>query len=753
MGIAISAAIALGYSNIFVTAPSPENLRTLFEFLFKGLDALEYKEHIDYDLVESTNPALGKAIIRVNVFRHHRQTVQYILPQHHAKLSQAELVVIDEAAAIPLPIVKALLGPYLVFLCSTVNGYEGTGRSLSLKLISQLREQGAKASGADAKEGALGRTLREVTLEQPIRYAPGDHVERWLNNLLCLDCADDVPKPPLRLPHPDECELFYVERDTLFSYHKASEVFLRRMVSLYVASHYKNQPNDLMLMSDAPAHHLFVLLGPVDETQNALPDILCVLQVALEGQISRKLVMSSMSHGSIPQGDLIPWIVGQQFQDSEFPRLSGARIVRIAVHPDLGRAGYGTKALELLCRYYEGEIVNVLDENDDGPSAVAADTDGPRQQNDRDQQQPENGEAGPGPGSQLLSEELKPRSGLPPLLVNLTDRRPEKLHYLGSSFGLTLPLFNFWRKCGYRPLYLRQTPSEVTGEHTIVVLKPLQSPDVEGTNWLEPFVVDFRKRFIALLGRNFRTMEPALALSILAPKLVFSEQESQEGITGGITVAGVDGGGLLPHDLKRLQSYSNNLVDHHMILDLVPALARAYFCGKLPATLSHGQAAILMGVGLQQLDITDVEKSLGLPSNQVLALFSKSVRKLYSYLLAAKEEGVGRELPKPKEIVLLPHDKDVEEELEEAGRQIQGAIRAQLQPEALREFAIEGGDEEFGDALSKDGLKAGKLVSIKKSVKASAGSAKEAGAHGGERKKGAKRKKLGGSGKGKKRRQ
>jgi N-acetyltransferase 10 len=39
------------------------------------------------------------------------------------------------------------------------------------------------------------------------------------------------------------------------------------MMSLYVASHYKNTPNDLILMSDAPAHHLFVLLGPVDETQ------------------------------------------------------------------------------------------------------------------------------------------------------------------------------------------------------------------------------------------------------------------------------------------------------------------------------------------------------------------------------------------------------------------------------------------------------------------------------------------------------
>ena len=36
------------------------------------------------------------------------QTVQYIQPHHHAQLAQAELLVIDEAAAIPLPMVRHL---------------------------------------------------------------------------------------------------------------------------------------------------------------------------------------------------------------------------------------------------------------------------------------------------------------------------------------------------------------------------------------------------------------------------------------------------------------------------------------------------------------------------------------------------------------------------------------------------------------------------------------------------------------------
>ena len=40
LGLAIASAVGYGYANIFVTSPSPENLKTLFEFVFKGLEAL-----------------------------------------------------------------------------------------------------------------------------------------------------------------------------------------------------------------------------------------------------------------------------------------------------------------------------------------------------------------------------------------------------------------------------------------------------------------------------------------------------------------------------------------------------------------------------------------------------------------------------------------------------------------------------------------------------------------------------------------
>lgn len=94
------------------------------------------------------------------------------------------------------------------------------------------------------------------------------------------------------------------------------------------------------MMSDAPAHHLFCLLGPVDPAQRSLPEVLVVLQVCLEGQISSNTISQSMQRGKKAAGDLIPWNISEQFNDKEFPKLAGARIVRIATNPNYQRVIY-----------------------------------------------------------------------------------------------------------------------------------------------------------------------------------------------------------------------------------------------------------------------------------------------------------------------------------------------------------------------------------------------------------------------------
>jgi N-acetyltransferase 10 len=42
-----------------------------------------------------------------------------------------------------------------------------------------------------------------------------------------------------------------------------------------------------------------------------------------------------------------------------------------------------------------------------------------------------------------LNVPVTPRNNLPPLLLKLSERPPERLHYLGVSYGLTQPLHKY----------------------------------------------------------------------------------------------------------------------------------------------------------------------------------------------------------------------------------------------------------------------------------------------------------------------
>ncbi|KAL0697566.1 hypothetical protein Bca4012_053688 [Brassica carinata] len=671
LGLSVAGAVAAGYSNIYVTAPSPDNLKTFFEFVCKGFDALEYKEHLEYDVVRSVNPDFKKAIVRINIFKQHRQTIQYIQPHEHEKLSQVELLVIDEAAAIPLPVVKSLLGPYLVFLSSTVSGYEGTGRSLSLKLLQQLEEQSrAPATGV---EGSLsGCLFKKIELTESIRYASGDPIESWLNGLLCLDVANCLPSPSCH-PLPSQCDLYYVNRDTLFSYHKDSELFLQRMMALCVSSHYKNSPNDLQLLADAPAHHLFVLLGPVDESKNQLPDILCVVQVCLEGQISEKSAIRSLRDGHSPHGDQIPWKFCEQFRDLVFPTLSGARIVRIAVHPNAMKMGYGSAAVELLTRYFEGQLASISEGDDelDVEASPVKITEAAKK-------------------ASLLEEQIKPRANLPPLLVPLRDRRPERLHYLGVSFGLTLDLFH---------------QSSVTGEHTCMLLKPLNNDEFEVSEsdelgFFAPFYKDFRIRFSKLLSDKFKKMNYKLAMSVLNPKINFTEVDSSGNSANGY-LKKLDRV-FSPYDMERLRAYTDNLVDFNLVYDLCKTLAHHYFQEKLPVTLSYVQASVLLCLGLQESDFSTIEVG----------------KKLYKYLNGIAASEIEATFPRLKERVLEPHNVSVDEDLREGAKQVEEQMRAkiELDPELLEQFGI--GSKE-AEALEKSKISSSGIISIETTTKSS----------------------------------
>lgn len=95
--------------------------------------------------------------------------------------------------------------------------------------------------------------------------------------------------------------------------------------------------------------------------------------------------------------------------------------------------GYGTRALQQLAAYYEGKLTDLEKLADAKPVQTPTSLDGD------------------------LNTVLAPRRGVPPLLIKLSERPPEHLHYLGTSFGMTPNLYSFWKKADFFPVYLRLT--------------------------------------------------------------------------------------------------------------------------------------------------------------------------------------------------------------------------------------------------------------------------------------------------------
>jgi len=744
-----------------------DNVQSVLEFTVVGLEALEYVQNSDFFVRnESMQDSAEREVRRIDVLPRKssldeldteapartsartsckQQVIQYVRPDTlRCRHACPELIVIDEAAAMPLPLVKSMLGPYLVFLSSTVTGYEGTGHALQLKLIAELRQQTARRAAAEphdaihdlsysspmasSKQAQLKEVtvtrhpvedLRELTLATPIRYASGDVVEHWLHQTMCMGQSGRASLAKQHLPSPAECALYFVNRDALFSYHRLSECFLQRIMTLYSAAHYKNSPNDLQVLADAPAHRLLVLLGPQarrNDTQariefaktssnklgeHALPDILAIVQIAFEGAISKDSHDSHSKQTDRWAGDLIPWTLAQHFRDSTFPRLSGIRIIRLATHPDAQNLGYGSRTLQLLLEYLCGASTARLEpgQTDNHVSNLGPANESCLKESTIWPQRAVPMKYAHTSLSSLHTEVLRPRSTLEPLLVSTALASPARLDWVGVSFGATHRLCKFWARFGFRMVYLRQTASPTTGEHTAIVIRSL-SDSLE----FDSFVNDARRRFVSLLPSPcFRGLDLGLCLAILGkhesigtpmPSIVKSAvdcpsshiddptdvrtraerdehaeadsrpllPESPDGPIGVLdmsarcissrvmdsthkrgcsTISPVMLSAFFsPHDLDRLALYASNGIDHNVVADLCPIASTLVFTGRLDVNLSSVQAAVLIGCALQRRDFEDVARLLHLPVTQILALYNKAIRKISNRIRAICAEPI-----------------------------------------------------------------------------------------------------------------
>lgn len=231
--------------------------------------------------------------------------------------------------------------------------------------------------------------------------------------------------------------------------------------------------------------------------------------------------------------------------------------------------------------------------------------------------------------------------------------------------------------------------------------------------WLSAFWKDFRRRFLALLSYQFSAFSPPLALNILQnrnigkptqPALCREELEAL----------------FLPYDLKRLEMYSQNMVDYHLIMDLIPAISRLYFLNQLgDLALSAAQSALLLGIGLQHKSVDQLEKEIELPSGQLMGLFNRIIRKVVKLFNEVQEKAIEEQMVAVKDVVMEPTMKTLSDDLDEAAKEFREKHKKEvgkLRNMDLSQYIIRGDDEEWNEVLNKAGQNAS-IVSLKSDKK------------------------------------
>ncbi len=298
---------------ILVTAPEPLNAKEVFSFIrkvFKDFGVKHNVKKVGGDIVE-INSVLGKIV--------------YINPPQAYK-TKGDLIVVDEASAIPTHILNHIAEKFeRSIFSSTLHGYEGAGRGFQVRFLPLVRR-------------IYGSKLFEIHMREPIRYAPNDPIENWLFRTFFLD-AD-----PYKFDE-DELKDFHVKKLRYFRGEPGKLLFenpdfLREYIGIYIYAHYRNRPNDIMILSDAP-HHFMRALTYKGHVINSL-------HLAFEGDMTEKDVLRTFA-GDPPSGHVIPTILLRYYPYlREIAWMRGIRVVRIATHPDVMRRGIGSRALEFL---------------------------------------------------------------------------------------------------------------------------------------------------------------------------------------------------------------------------------------------------------------------------------------------------------------------------------------------------------------------------------------------------------------------
>jgi len=323
LGMAAALCFLHGKTDIGLTASRKEQVQGVLKFCAHFLKLWsQTPEKMPQNLPKS--PVLPKYFVLNTLIqdKNHLQiqdaqgqtiTLQFYAPD--ALLTQSpklDLLLVDEAASLPLPVLQEFLSRFarLVF-STTLHGYEGSGRGFGLRFAQLLQPY----------------QWRHLEMIQPIRWAEHDPLEAWLNHLL-LTPAQTPLNQPTEVQPVTNFTLEQLDPQALWQQPNT----LQAVFELLASAHYQTQPNDLLQLLGTP--HLKLWIAHQQE------QVLGVLLALEEGDLP------SPKPNQRFQGHLIPQQLFQQSHNPQWLQLKSWRIVRLAVAAEHQQQGLGTALVQ-----------------------------------------------------------------------------------------------------------------------------------------------------------------------------------------------------------------------------------------------------------------------------------------------------------------------------------------------------------------------------------------------------------------------
>ena len=259
----------------------------------------------------------------------------------------ASLILVDEAASIPIYLLEKLLSisARLVF-ATTIHGYEGAGRGFTLKFQHTLATKFPK--------------WQSLHIKEPIRWRVNDPLEQ----LVFETCLLNAELPNINVGKYKHSSSLIFKHYSAVALINDDELF-KQIFSVLVTAHYQTKPSDVKMILDNKQVQVVCLLSqkaPISQ-KNTTQQIVAVALLINEGKTGSntvedvKLVSESkrrLKNHFVPQSLLTQCGVDHAFDYSYM------RVMRIAVHPQLHSQRVGEKFLDEIAKFASLQNVDFI---------------------------------------------------------------------------------------------------------------------------------------------------------------------------------------------------------------------------------------------------------------------------------------------------------------------------------------------------------------------------------------------------------